>query len=96
MNRDKAQKVAEVLKAIGHPIRLNIIEALADNELAVGVIVERLAVSQAVISRHLGLLKDKGILECRREGTTVYYKILYLNVINLLNCIHNHCEPPNA
>ena len=67
-----AQKVAEVLKAVGHPARLQIIEVLEKQELTVGRIEGLIHYPQAVISRHLSIMKDKGILECRREGTSVF------------------------
>ncbi len=70
-----AEKVANVLKAIGHPIRLQIIEALENREHAVNALVELLEVQQAVISRHLAIMKYKGVLACRRDKTRVSYLI---------------------
>lgn len=92
MNTQIAQKVADVLKAVGHPVRLQIIEALEKQELTVGRIEEQTKTPQAVVSRHLGLMKDKGVLQCRRDGTSIYYRIANPNVIKLLHCVYNHCE----
>lgn len=91
-----AQKVAEVLKTVGNPVRLQIIEVLEKQELTVGRIEELVKLPQAVVSRHLGLMKDKGVLDCRREGTSVYYRIANPNVIKLLHCVYNHCETSNS
>jgi ArsR family transcriptional regulator len=87
-----AQKAAAVLKAAAHPIRLQIIEALTDGELCVNKIMERIGCPQAVVSQQLAILRDKDILECRREGTSVFYRIKNKNVIHLLHCVYNHCE----
>jgi ArsR family transcriptional regulator len=96
MDYAAAQKVAEVLKAVGHPARLQIIEILEKEELTVGRIEELLALPQAVVSRHLGLMRDKKVLDCRREGTSVYYRIANPNVISLLHCVYHHCDSPKS
>ena len=43
--------------------------------------------------RILTLMKDKGVLECRREGTKAFYSIRNTQVINLLHCVYHHCDP---
>lgn len=92
MEYEIAQYVAEVLKAVAHPIRLQIIELLEHSELCVGSLVERLGVPQAVVSQQLGLMRNKQVLQCRREGTKAFYSIKNPNVINLLHCVYHHCE----
>jgi ArsR family transcriptional regulator len=95
MDNAIAEKVANVLKAIGHPIRLQIIEALENREHAVNALVELLEVQQAVISRHLAIMKDKGVLACRRDKTSVYYRIANPAVIQLLKCVYANCSMEN-
>ena len=92
MNEQIAEKVAVVLKAVAHPIRLNIIEMLEHEDLCVGDIVAALAQPQAIISQHLVLMKDKGVLESKRDGKKVIYGIKNKNVINLLHCVYHHCD----
>lgn len=87
-----AQHVADVLKAVAHPVRLQIVEALEHSDCCVGDIVTKTGHPQSVISQHLGLMKDKGILGGRREGTRVFYSIRNKNVIHLLHCVYNHCD----
>lgn len=94
MDHEIAQKVTFVLKAVAHPIRLQIIDALEKGELCVNKIIERVGAQQAVVSQQLSLLKDKDILDCRREGTSVFYHIKNPNVIHLLHCVYNHCDQP--
>lgn len=92
MDRDTAEHVAEVLKAIAHPVRLQIIELLRDTEMCVGDIVEAVGQQQAVVSHQLNLMKDKGVLASTRNGTKVCYRIENKNVINVLDCISSHCS----
>ena len=92
MDDKTAENVAEVLKAIAHPIRLQIVELLQAGELCVGDIVKALGGKQAITSQQLNMMKDKGVLSCRRDGTKVYYRIENKNVIKLLHCVYDHCE----
>ena len=92
MDQKTAQHVADVLKAVAHPVRLQIIEALEHGEKCVGDLVERLDIQQAAVSQQLGLMKDKDVLQCRRDGTKAFYSIKNPNVINLLHCVYDHCE----
>jgi ArsR family transcriptional regulator len=96
MENKIAQKVAETLKAVGHPVRLQIIEVLEKEELTVSRIEELTNCAQAVISGHLRLMKDKGVLDCRRVGTNVYYRIANPGVIKLLHCVYHHCDASNS
>ncbi|HUT31456.1 MAG TPA: metalloregulator ArsR/SmtB family transcription factor [Sedimentisphaerales bacterium] len=92
MDNDTAEHVAELLKAVGHPVRLRIVELLEGGEKCVGDIVKAIGGKQAVTSQHLNLMKDKGVLSSRRDGAKVYYRIENRNVIKLLHCVYNHCE----
>jgi DNA-binding transcriptional ArsR family regulator len=92
MDKKVAEDVAEVLKAVAHPVRLQIIELLEAQEMCVGDIVTALGVKQAITSQQLNMMKDKGVLTCRRNGTKVYYRIENQHVIKLLHCIYDHCE----
>ncbi len=96
MDYEIAQHVAEVLKAVAHPVRLQIIELLEQGEMCVGDLVKRLGVPQAVASQQLGLMKDKQVLQCRRAGTKVFYSIKNSNVIKLLHCVYHHCEQDSS
>jgi ArsR family transcriptional regulator len=95
MDNSTTQRVAAVLKAIGHPIRLQVIGALEHQELAVHSLTELLNVQQAVISRHLAIMKDKGVLACRRDKMCVYYRIANPAVIQMLHCIYANCSTGN-
>ncbi|UCG59721.1 MAG: winged helix-turn-helix transcriptional regulator [Phycisphaerales bacterium] len=92
MKKETAEHVADVLRAIGNPVRLQVIELLRDREVCVGDIVEALGEKQAVISHQLNLMKDKGVLASRRDGAKVYYRVENANVIDVLDCVQRHCK----
>lgn len=82
------QDAARVLKCIGHPLRLQIIELLdASDELNVGAICAALDLEQAITSQHLTLMRDRGILSSRREGVNVYYRIADEKVPQVIDCL---------
>ena len=70
------EREAEILKVLGHPIRLKIVAGLLSQSCNVKKIWECLALPQATVSQHLSLLKSKGIISGRRDGTEVYYSVV--------------------
>jgi len=93
MDRELATHAAEVLKAVAHPLRLMIVAVLQGGERSVGEIMDALGEKQAITSQQLNLMKDRGVLAARREGAKVFYRIQNPNVIRVLNCVYDHCEP---
>lgn len=68
---------ADVLKVLGHPIRLKIVAGLCAKECNVKHIWECLGLPQATVSQHLALLKNKGIIEGKRDGVEVHYSVVH-------------------
>jgi DNA-binding transcriptional ArsR family regulator len=66
---------AEILKVLGHPIRLKIVAGLCAQECNVKHIWECLGLPQATVSQHLALLKNKGVIEGKRDGVEVHYSV---------------------
>ena len=79
---------AELCKTFADPRRLMIINALRDGELSVGELVNRLDCPQAVVSRHLGVLRHRGIVTSRREGVNVYYQLTDPTIIEACDIVH--------
>ena len=69
------EQAAHCLKAMAHPLRLKILCLLGASELSVQEIVDDCGTSQSNISQHLSILRDKEILNCRKESNRVYYYI---------------------
>jgi len=68
---------AEVLKVLGHPVRLKIVAGLCTKECNVKYIWECLGLPQATVSQHLALLKNKGLIQGTREGVEVHYSVIH-------------------
>ncbi|SJZ89691.1 ArsR/SmtB family transcription factor [Selenihalanaerobacter shriftii] len=66
---------SELFKALAHPTRIQILNLLRDGELCVCDIYEALELSQSNISQHLKVLKDQDLVENRKDGVKVLYKV---------------------
>ncbi|MDX2250254.1 MAG: metalloregulator ArsR/SmtB family transcription factor [Bacteroidia bacterium] len=85
---EKLKRVAKLLKIIGHPSRLMIVELLLEKEsLPVKDIFETIKISQSNASQHLKALEDVGILNSVRDGKNICYSIRIKDIAKLLNCV---------
>ncbi len=76
LTRDEdIDRASRSLKAMSHPLRLKILCTLGDKEISVQDIVEHVGTSQSNISQHLAILRDKGILDSRKDANRVYYRV---------------------
>ena len=66
---------AEFCKTLSDANRLLIITELAQGEKSVNELARRLGLQQSNVSKHLSLMRENGLAECRREGSTVYYSL---------------------
>ena len=82
---------AEMIRVLGHPVRLRIVECLEDGERTVSGIQEVLGASQAAVSQQLARMRAAGIVQGRRDGVNVYYAIADERVVQMLNCLR-HCH----
>ena len=65
----------EICKALGHPLRLAIVDQLKDGETAAADLIAELKLSKANLSKHMALLTHGGIVESRREGRRIFYRL---------------------
>lgn len=78
---------AKIFRALSDPVRLNILEFLHDGEKCVCEIIPHVGLIQPVVSRHLKILKDCGIIRSRKDGTNRYYAITDLKTFQIINSI---------
>ena len=78
---------AEVMKALAHPSRLMMLDALADGEKCVCELQALVGSSMPTVSTHLAQMRNAGIIEARRDGNWVYYRLLVPCVLKLFQCI---------
>ena len=71
----EAQEQAEFCGILGNSRRIRIVWALGDSELTVGEIADEIEASMQNTSQHLRLMKNKGVLQSRRDGREIYYRI---------------------
>lgn len=87
-NTDLFKLKAELCKTFADAKRLRIINELRSGEKAVGELVEALEVPQAVVSRHLALLRHRGVVQARREGVNIYYSLANPRILDACDIVH--------
>ncbi len=75
-----------MLKALAHESRLMIVNRLSRGECSVGELREIVGGDLSTVSKHLALLRAHGFVEDRRDGTTVFYRLLTPCVCNFFSC----------
>lgn len=85
MSDELLELKANLLKALGQPTRLKILELLRNGERCVCNIYPAIREEQSNVSRHLALMKAAGILASRKEGQMVHYRVRDLHVFKLLD-----------
>ena len=65
-------KSSDLLKAIGHPVRLQILHGLMKDDCNVSKIVKSLGIPQSTVSQHLGILRTRKIIKSRKDGTKTF------------------------
>jgi len=78
---------SRVFHALADPIRLEIIEYLKDGEKCVCEIVPHLNLIQPLVSRHLKILKDVGIVRCRKDGTKRMYSVVNGHIYHVVDAL---------
>jgi ArsR family transcriptional regulator len=81
------QRQAKIAQAIGHPLRLEIIDCLKDGERCVCDIAEHTGAERSNVSRHLSLMVAAGVLEHRKEGLKVIYQLKCPCILDFFTCI---------
>jgi DNA-binding transcriptional ArsR family regulator len=76
---------AELFKALAHPTRIRILELLREGEKSVGKLQQDLSVDGSVVSQQLAVLRMRNLVDTRREGTTIYYRLRDPQVNELLD-----------
>lgn len=91
---------ADFFRTLGHPARVRVVELLRDGEMTVGDIQTALGIDSSGTSQHLAAMRRQGILEARKEGTSVYYRVRDPRVFQLLESarqvIGSHLEEASA
>lgn len=84
----RAGEVALLLKTLAHPARLMLACALAEGEFSVGELEERLGIHQPTLSQQLGVLREAGVVETRREAKQIFYRLAEAKAAQLIEALY--------
>jgi ArsR family transcriptional regulator len=87
LSREFVNAISEVIKMLGHSERILMLEYIRNGEKSVNQIAEKFALTQPITSQHLRLMRDKGVVECRREGSRKFYSLPNPLVHKMLDCL---------
>lgn len=80
---------AQIAKALGHPSRLLMLDALADGERCVCELTALVGADQSTVSKHLAVLKQAGLVADRKEGTMTFYRVKVVCLQGFWQCIES-------
>jgi DNA-binding transcriptional ArsR family regulator len=85
----RAEQRSKILKALAHPSRIFIVEKIHNKPYCVCELAKMIGIDQSTTSKHLSILKNAGIIEDKKSGTTVYYSLKYSCIMEFISCIEN-------
>jgi ArsR family transcriptional regulator len=80
-------KQAEIAKAVAHPLRIAVVNFLKDGEHCVCDIAEHVGAERSNVSRHLSVMVNAGVLEYRKKGLKVIYRLKCVCILDFFSCI---------
>jgi ArsR family transcriptional regulator len=86
-SKEDYKKQVEILKALANEARLMIVEKLEGREYTVGDLTKLVELDQSTVSKHLSVLYNAGIVDYRKAGNQVYYRLLTPCVLEIFPCI---------
>ncbi len=81
------EKQAEIAKAIAHPLRIAVVNFLKDGEQCVCDIAQHVGSERSNVSRHLSVMSNAGLLEYRKEGLKVIYRLKCACIVDFFSCV---------
>ena len=84
------ERMADMLRVLAHPQRLRIVELLIQRTVPVGELARALDLPPAAVSQHLTNMRASGIVERRRVGRHVHYRVIDPNVVSLISCLRRN------
>ncbi len=84
----KFEAQAQIMKALSHPTRLFIVHELAKAEKCVCELTEMVGADTSTISKHLSIMKNAGIVDYEKRGTSMYYSLKMKCVLNFFTCVN--------
>ncbi|MDT8388917.1 MAG: metalloregulator ArsR/SmtB family transcription factor [Lentisphaeria bacterium] len=92
LTAEEREKGAEVMKALGHPLRLGIVQELAEGEKSVSELTRYFGCGQSMMSQQLRLLESQGLIQWRKDGTSKFCSIRNDDFLKLFSCLKKHLD----
>lgn len=94
LSYEAAAYMAHILRSVGHPVRVQILQLIAGGRCCVYELCASLGIEQSNMSQHLRAMRQSGVICAKREGNRVYYSVCCLEVMSLLKAVEaiaDHC-----
>jgi ArsR family transcriptional regulator, virulence genes transcriptional regulator len=82
------ERQARLCQVLADPKRLRLLDALRDGERSVGDLADHLDVAYPNVSQHLNVMRDAGLVATRRDGTSVFYRLAYPQILQACDIVH--------
>lgn len=91
---ESAEQASIFLKSLGNPHRLKLLCLMMEEERPVGDLADSVGLAQSAASQHLARMRQEGLIQSRRDGQTIYYRISDKNVGRMIKLLQAmFCEP---
>ncbi len=87
--RERYEGRAKIMKALGHPTRLFIVDELGREDRCVCELTEMIGADISTVSKHLSILKEAGIVDFEKRGTQMDYRLAAPCVLNFFHCLED-------
>ena len=92
LDKNKMEKAARVMQALSNPLRLGIMQTLAQGEKTLSELQEELGSSQSMTSQQVKVLEEQGLVASRKEGTRKICRVGNDDFLQLFSCMSSHLE----
>ncbi|HVP13163.1 MAG TPA: metalloregulator ArsR/SmtB family transcription factor [Phycisphaerae bacterium] len=89
LNAEQYEARARVAKALAHPSRLRLLDAIKQKPMCVCELTDLMGADQSTVSKHLAILKNAGLVECHKEGLVTRYRVRCTCLDGFFGCIEN-------
>ncbi len=86
--QDLYKHKAQIIKAMAHPSRLMMIDALAEGEKCVAELQHLVGSDMSTVSKHLSVLRNAGLVDDRKQGLQVFYSLRVPCIMNFFGCVN--------
>ncbi len=87
--RDRYETRAKIMKALGHPSRLFIVDELSRHDRCVCELTEMIGADVSTVSKHLSILREAGIVDYEKRGTQMHYRLAAPCVLGFFRCLED-------